>query len=198
MDDPSPTPVGPRTLEPEPAGVWLRTEAFAADLALISLCLYSLEWMAWTISSTGFESSMPWIRRAGIPIYFAFTTVRFFQTPGQSLAGIRISRVDFHPLSVGKGLLRTLLFFLFLPLFPISLITMLANKRRRALHDFACQTWALEIPAHSFRLRAVCRAVALIFLAYCCLQFTVSLADFLESWLAPDFGEVAAGAEKIP
>ena len=198
MDDPTLTPASPHLTEPKPAGVWLRAGAFAVDLALIGLSLYVLEWLSWTIFGSDLLGSLPWLRRAGIPLYFAVTTARYFQTPGQGLAGLRISRVDFHPIGVGKGLWRTILFFVFLPLFPISLIVMLFNRRGRALHDYACSTWAAEIPSHSSRRRAGCRVAAAVFLAYCCLQAAVGLADSLEARQAPDFLELAQGAERVP
>ncbi|MBI5208859.1 MAG: RDD family protein [Elusimicrobia bacterium] len=197
MDDLTLLPSIPQAVEPERADVWVRVGAFCADLLLINLGLYMLQWLAWEVSSAD-DDPMRWVALVGIPLYFTVTTLRYSQTPGQRLAGISIRRRDDQPFTLAGGLLRTVLFLLSLPLSPVNLVIMLVSKQGRPLHDLACKTRAEEIPDADPRGRALCRAACALLLAFFCLRVGVTWADMLESALVLDFKEIAAGTEKTP
>ncbi len=140
----TPLPTGEVSATGRPAGPVSRLAAFLVDSAFVSV-LYSLGVLL--VSSlvglfTGDEFSAD---RSGGPVwavgYFAWWFVYLWvgleiagRSPGKSLVGLRVLRVDGGPLGPGKGALRTLVFPLSFVL-GLGFIPAVVRRDRRALHD---------------------------------------------------------------
>lgn len=87
----------------------------------------------------------------GGPWYYqaVFESSRWQATLGKRWLGIHVADSRDGPLGFGSALGRSVLKFALnalLLLFPLSLITMLLNKDRRALHDFIARTKVFHGP----------------------------------------------------
>ena len=79
-----------------------------------------------------------------LPFLFAIYCTLFWalagRTPGMALLGLRVLRVDGHPIGWFASLIRALL----LAFFPIGALWLLVDRRRQGLQDKAAQTAVLR------------------------------------------------------
>ena len=132
---------------PEYVGFWLRVVASLIDTLLALVILTPV--LVWLYGWAYFDSEsvvtgpldflLTWVLPAAVTIWF---WVRFGgQTPGKMAVGAKIVDVDTgEPITVGKGVLRYLGYFVSTLVFMLGFIWVALDSRKRGWHDYIAGT----------------------------------------------------------
>jgi uncharacterized RDD family membrane protein YckC len=127
------------------AGFWIR---FAAAL-IDGLALQAVMWVIRLVAGVDLLHPPFWLTLIGYAIswsYATILTVKFGQTLGKMIVGVRVVRQDGRPLGWGQVLLReTLGKIVSALLLLIGYIMAGFDSKKRALHDRMASTYVIKV-----------------------------------------------------
>jgi uncharacterized RDD family membrane protein YckC len=127
-----------------PAGFWIRVVAYIIDAVIVGV--FNFVWtfivtLAAGGSITGFPAFLVFLIEFLVGIgYFAYLWSSRGQTIGMMATGLRVTRSDGSPLTLGRGIGRALALYLSFLILFIGVIMVAFTQRKQGLHDMIADT----------------------------------------------------------
>ena len=127
-----------------PAGFWIRVVAYIIDAVIVGV--FNFVWtfvltLAAGGSITGFPAFLVFLVESLIGLgYFAYLWSSRGQTIGMMATGLRVTRSDGSPLTLGRAIGRALALYLSFLILFIGVIMVAFTQRKQGLHDMIADT----------------------------------------------------------
>lgn len=153
-----------KTLQGQYAGLVTRAIAFFIDVAIVTICLIALNWIANATASL-FGMSLQdcksdpslllrWfcsllhysviaITLAFYPVYLLFFWILTGQTPGKYLMGVKIVRIDGKRMTLGRSIRRLFGYVVDLWTLGLGFLWIAVDDHRRGFHDRIAGTYVI-------------------------------------------------------
>jgi len=130
------------------AGFWVRVAAFILDWIFVSIIAlplwiwFFLQYFEWALV---IFFLFPFIWYLFSLFYFIGYWVRYGQTPGKMIAGIKVVRTNGNPIGIKRAVLRYMIgYSIHYALAHIPFIAVVFQKQKRGVHDLIADTCVIR------------------------------------------------------